>query len=103
VKRFLVILTSITLLITVVGCSLIQRNSVAGTYYGKTTPSTYIKLKNDGTLTSILNLSGTYEVNGDKVTLLTGLGAYSYQINGTTLIPLDKMNIMFGTQTFAKK
>jgi len=102
-KKCVLILTLIGLSLTLLGCSVIQSNSIAGTYYGQQSPEIYIKINSDDTFSTLMNMTGTYEVNGNELTFFSSLGAYTYQINGKTLSPVGGSNILFGSQAYVKK
>ena len=102
-KKGVLILTLIGLFLTLSGCSVFQSNSIAGTYYGEHSPEVYIKINSNGTFSTLMNITGTYEVSGNELTFFSSLGAYTYQIDGNRLSPVDGSNILFGSQVYVKK
>ena len=101
-KKGVLILILASLPLALLGCSVFQSNSIAGTYYGQQNPELYIKINTDKTF-SALFIKGTYEVNGNELTLLTGLGAFTYLIKDNTLSPVGGSNSLTGSQVFAKR
>ena len=85
-RGILLIVITVLLIIIVLGVANCSENTIAGLYVDEDNPRVFLHLQDDGKFTSVMGFSGSWQVDGNEVMLISPLGLETLRIEGDKLI-----------------